>query len=126
MSITSLDLPRVRDRVTFATVGPSRTDTSQAESCEINGIVARFTRTGVLPAGYSHGQFADVTGLAGDRAEFVNRAQATISQTRQGVAATKAARDVAAAAEANELEATRKRRRRERQVETELDKEGKS
>ena len=126
MSITSLDLPRVRDRVTFATVGPSRTDTSQAEGCEINGIVARFTRTGVLPVGRSNGQFADVSGLVGDRAELINRAQGTISQTREGVAATKAARDEAALADAKELEATRKRRRRERQIEMELDKEDKS
>lgn len=123
MSITNLDLPRVRDRVTFETVGPSRTDVSQAEACDVNSIVARFTRTGVLPVGRSGGQFADVSGLVGDRCELIARAGDIFSDVTSKQADLKADAEAAKAADEAETAKIRRRRIKEEQIALELEKE---
>lgn len=126
MSINNLDLPRVRDRVTFETEGPSRVDVSQADACEINSIVARFTRTGVLPVGRSDGQFADVSGLSGDRSELIARARDTFTDVAGKQAELKSAEEAAKAADQAETDKIRRRRIKEEQISLELEKEKRS
>lgn len=40
---------------------PSKTDQSELESTDVNRIVARFVKTGVLPAGRTDGVYLDVS-----------------------------------------------------------------
>lgn len=40
---------------------PGRTDASQAEECDVNRILANYTKTGVWPASKVAGQFLDVS-----------------------------------------------------------------
>ncbi|MEM2002562.1 MAG: hypothetical protein QXT77_07965 [Candidatus Methanomethylicaceae archaeon] len=48
------------------------THQSHADSCDINNIIRRFDRTGVLPPSDRPQQFADVTGLQGDLTDRIN------------------------------------------------------
>lgn len=57
---------RGRNPVTICTEPGARQ--SEAESTDINRIVAQFHKTGVLPAGFTEGVFADVSELGDYRA----------------------------------------------------------
>jgi len=53
---------------------PSRTRQSEAEACDINKIIERFKRTGILPPVAREGFYADVCELGGYR-EVLDRVQ---------------------------------------------------
>lgn len=116
-------VPRPRHRVVFNTVGDSRTDPSFRQECDISSIVARFTRTGVLPQGRMNGQYADVSGLGGDRAELVSRAAETMSQVNDRLRLRQEEAAKAAAAEKAADDALVKKRRRTRQIDAFLEAE---
>lgn len=48
-------------------------DTSMGNDTDVNNIVARFARTGQLPANPNPPQYADVSGLQGDLTEMLQR-----------------------------------------------------
>lgn len=76
-------------RVRFQTVNeePSMTQQSHFDQTDVNAIVARFERTGVMPPPMRPGQYADVTGLQGDFTEILNRSEKMILDA-QAFAAT--------------------------------------
>lgn len=127
MSFRKRDFGAYRDvpRESFATVGEPRTDTSQADACDVNLIYERFARSGVLPVGKS-GQYADVSGLGGDIGERVERFSDISAAYQAGAAAHRARLDAEANAEAVALAETKKRRRRELQADLELSAGGES
>lgn len=67
--------PMSRTRVRFETEGESKTHQSHAASCDVNNIIARYERTGVLPPTRAVGQFGDVTQYQGDLTDLVNRSR---------------------------------------------------
>lgn len=69
--------PFWRERVQFVPVGDSMTHQSHAEACDVNAIIRRYDRTGVLPPATREAQYGDVTGLQGDLTERYVDAQAT-------------------------------------------------
>lgn len=58
---------RVKDhpRQVLMDFSPSRTKQAPAEACDVNSIMARYARTGVLPVMRMQGAYADVSGLSG-------------------------------------------------------------
>lgn len=54
-----------RPRQTIMTFSESRTKQSPAEACDVNSIMARYTRTGLLPVTRMQGVYADVSALSG-------------------------------------------------------------
>lgn len=62
------------ERVRTPTIieGKSMTHQSHAEKCDINHIIRRFDRTGVLPPETRPAQYHDVTALQGDLTERIN------------------------------------------------------
>lgn len=93
-------LPRERERCAFFCVGDSRTVQSAADSCDVNKIIQRYDRTGILPdSGRGPGQYGDVTGLQGDLTEAINLSRDAQSK----VDAVRADRAAKAAAERDEL-----------------------
>ena len=68
------------ERVTAKHDGESKTDQSQGNETNINNIVARFTRTGIMPGDGREGQFADVTGLQRDLATLITESRATLDE----------------------------------------------
>lgn len=71
--------PQTRNRGTtrYITVieGESATDTSMGNDTDINNIVARFDRTGILPSATTQPIYADVTALQGELTELINEAR---------------------------------------------------
>lgn len=65
------------DRVRTPTIilGDSKTHQSHAEACDINHIIRRFDRTGVLSPETRPAQFHDVTALQGDLTERINQSR---------------------------------------------------
>lgn len=53
------------------------------DQTDINQVVERYRRTGVMPSGKSNGRFADVTGLQGDPTELIERSREVIQQTAE-------------------------------------------
>lgn len=76
-------LPMSRRRIQTVIVGESMTHQSAADSCDVNQIMARYDRTGVLPPSARQGVFADVTSLQVDLTEAVNSSRATIKEFRE-------------------------------------------
>lgn len=64
--------PMSRERLVTVVQGESKTDTSFGNETNINKIIARFTRTGILPSSERVPQYADVTGLQKDLTTLVN------------------------------------------------------
>lgn len=65
-----LNVPRSRNPATICTEPMARQ--SEAAECDINRIVAQFTKTGVLPQGFAEGVFSDVSEI-GDYREAMER-----------------------------------------------------
>lgn len=78
--------PWCRSRVITLNGEPSMTQASHYDQTDVNAIVERFHRTGVLPTPLTQPQYADVTGLQGDLTDLYNRAQEHI-QTAEKFAA---------------------------------------
>lgn len=126
MSLRKRDFGAYRDvpREMFSTTGNARTDTSQGDSCDVNLIYERFARSGVLPVG-RQGQFADVSGLAGDMGERISRFVEVSERYESGAAEFRARAEAEANAEAVALAETKRRRRREIQADLDLAAESK-
>lgn len=61
-----VSLPFERLRIRTVVVGSSKTVQDHADAADINQIVARFHRSGVLPEGKGPGQYVDVSELQTD------------------------------------------------------------
>lgn len=53
-------------------IGESRVQAGNGNDTDINRIMERFTRTGILPGETRQGQYADVTALQGDPQDILN------------------------------------------------------
>lgn len=60
----------------------SLTQQSHKESVDVNNIVARFARTGILPPGQGNPVYGDVTAFAKPFQEAIDAAGITIEQAR--------------------------------------------
>lgn len=61
--------------------GESQTDNSHGNDTDINKIIARFDRTGVLPGNPgTEGQFADVSGLNEDLGILLEKSKSAMEQ----------------------------------------------
>jgi len=72
-----------------------QTDDSQGNDTDINNIVARFARTGVMPEPQTPGEYADVTALQGDLTEIIEKgkqAQAELAEAKRKHEADQAAK----------------------------------
>lgn len=78
--------PRDRHRTQFLVDGPSLTDTSHAEACDINFIVHRYARSGHLPPATREPFFGDVTQLQGDLSERLAWSHQVISDYQEALA----------------------------------------
>ena len=81
--------PWERHRVVTVTEGDSKTDTSFGNETNINNIISRFARTGILPgSGDKQPQYEDVTHLQVGLTQLINdgnEAQARSSAARQAL-----------------------------------------
>lgn len=55
--------PRIRRRVQFVPVGESRVEQSHRDECDINKIMARYHRSGLLPGRGEPGYYGDFTAV---------------------------------------------------------------
>lgn len=89
-STSTFTSPCVRhpfERVRTPTIihGESMTHQSHADSCDINNIIRKFDRTGVLPPSTRPEQYADVTGLQGDLTERINSSREILDKAGRAV-----------------------------------------
>lgn len=75
--------PDFRERVSFKTTGPTRTQQSHFDQTDVNAIVERFKRTGYLPPASRQPQYGDVTLLQEDLTNALAKAQANIEIAQQ-------------------------------------------
>ncbi|AXL15131.1 internal scaffolding protein [Microviridae sp.] len=73
--------PYERVRTITKVEGESMTDPSFANDTDVNTIVSRFARTGVMPPG-KEGQFADVSGLQKDLTDLIEEGKQATSELR--------------------------------------------
>lgn len=75
---------RVRTPLDFSGE-PSVTDTSFGNDTDVNNIVAKFHRTGVMPTppGSDNCEYADVTGLQKDLTTLIAESNAAIDKLKQ-------------------------------------------
>lgn len=62
-----------RERVITQIVGESRTQAGNGNDTDVNRIMERFTRTGILPQPTQQPQYADVTDLQQDLQEILRK-----------------------------------------------------
>lgn len=77
--------PRIRGqfedlRVPTFNDEPSMTDTSHGNDTDVNNIVARFARTGIMPPDHGHGQYLDVSGLQEDLTTILQRGKEALAE----------------------------------------------
>jgi hypothetical protein len=72
-------MPFERMRVYTPTAEDGRTQQSFAEDCDINSIIRRFDRDGVLPTGKGLGMYGDVSELNDDLVNLINYSKETLS-----------------------------------------------
>jgi len=82
-------MKKERRRVQLVCRDPSLTRQSEAASCDVNKIVERFKRTGILPPVARQGFYADVAELGGYR-EVLDRVEEARGYFSQLPAATRA------------------------------------
>lgn len=75
--------PWCRQRVRTFNDEPSMTQQSHVDQTDVNAIVKRFERTGVMPEGRGIPQYGDVTGLQGDLTELLNRSKEQIGEATE-------------------------------------------
>lgn len=79
-----------RDRISIDCSSGGKTQQAHADSCDINKIIARFERDGVMPPGRPGGFYADVTGFNGDLNELLIRSSETFSTAGEFLVGRKA------------------------------------
>jgi len=72
-----------RESVKTAIVGESRTQQAHKDTTDVNVILSRYERTGVLPSVKQNGMYADVTGLQGDLTERIMESQSVIATAQE-------------------------------------------
>lgn len=77
--------PFFRERLSMDFSKGGRTHQSFAEDCDINTIVQRYERTGVMPPA-RQGVYADVSGFSGDMTEMLVKAGDTIQSANDFLA----------------------------------------
>jgi len=70
-------------------LGESVTQATDGNTTDVNKIMARFTRTGILPEATREGQYADVTDLQGDMTEILERGKQAASDLEELMAEAK-------------------------------------
>lgn len=75
--------PYERLRVETVFVGETMTVNSFKDETDINNIVGRYDRSGILPTSDKQGAFADVTGLQGDLTERINKSKAILDKAAE-------------------------------------------
>lgn len=70
--------PWERCRLQVDVAGKSVTQQAHKDQTDINAIVERFHRTGIMPQSARQPIFADVTGLQVDLTEAINRSRETL------------------------------------------------
>lgn len=93
--------PLSRDRLVAVNVGESKTRQADAESANINAIIDRYARTGMMPPARFDPAYADVTGLQGDLTERYNDARDLTARFQADTARAEALRAEKAAAAAS-------------------------
>lgn len=94
-----------RHRFSTEFSGVSATQVADQASCDVNAIMARFQRTGVLPEGRGEGQFGDVTELQADLTAAIEKSRQVIADAKLRVAeANKKRADAYAKQLADDLE----------------------
>lgn len=78
--------PFDRERLYAKFEGESRTQMADQASCDVNMIMARFQRTGILPEGKGPGQYGDVTDLQKDLTESIEKSRQVIADAKMRVA----------------------------------------
>lgn len=74
--------PYARERVQTQIIGESMTHQSHHDGCDVNQIMARYSRTGEMPPGRP-GQFADVSNLQGDLTTLIEKARETSAEVKR-------------------------------------------
>ena len=94
--------PLERRSLAFYTVGESMTRQSEKASADVNAIVERFARTGIMPPNTKQPIYDDVTGLQTDLTDAYNASIATRAQYESDMKAfqEKQAAEAAIAAQA--------------------------
>lgn len=69
--------PLSRERLITQTSGDSLVQAGFGNDTDVNRIIERFTRTGVLPTANSEPQYADVTGLQEDLTDLIQKQRDT-------------------------------------------------
>lgn len=92
--------PLSRDRVTAENKGESKTRQADADSVNINAIIDRYSRTGMMPPARYDPAYADVTGLQGDLTERYNESREITARFQADTARAEALRAEKAAAAA--------------------------
>ena len=70
-------------RVPTEVEGESMTDASHGNDTDVNNIIARFDRTGLLPPNHGHGQYADVSGLQDDLTVVIKRGKEAMDELQE-------------------------------------------
>ncbi|UDN67526.1 internal scaffolding protein [robinz microvirus RP_38] len=104
-----------RVKVTFK--NPSLTHQSFAESADVNYIISRFDRTGLLESSDSEQQYADVTGLQIDLTESYNDSLQKIEAVKKYDNEIKAESAKRAKAEQAEFEEYKKQKSEDKKLE---------
>lgn len=60
-----------------------RVHASHKDACDVNNILKRYERTGILPQAKKAPQFADVTHLQVDLTTAINRSRETMAKTKE-------------------------------------------
>jgi len=100
-------MPFERHRTITVTEGDSQTDTSFGNETNINNIIARFSRTGILPgSGDKQPQYEDVTHLQVGLTQLINDGNAAQARTSAARQALQKAKEELEKSEKQELENT--------------------
>lgn len=100
--------PFERIRVQTIVEGESMTVRSHLDECNINKLVERFHRTGVLPPATEEPQYGDVSDLQGKTlTELANKSQADIKAYNAALSDAEKQRDTQSKKDAEELKTLR-------------------
>lgn len=80
--------PWARERLVTVVEGESATAVHMLQETDINNIVEKFHRTGLMPPANRDAQYGDVTALQGDLTETLNKTAATLQTVSDYAAET--------------------------------------